>query len=344
MLFVGVNISGLVEPHEIEMDKLSGKVIAMDSLNIIYQFLSSIHDKFTGEPLRDSKGRVTSHLSGLFYRTTRLMENGIKPVFVFDGKHPEFKKKTQESRIKMRQDAAEKLKIAQEEGDIEKIRLYAQAAVKLDKDMVEEAKRLLTLMGIQVVQAPSEGEAQAAYMINKGLAWASGSQDWDSLLFGADRLIKNLSIGGKRKMPGKLAFTYIKPEIIELQTVLDNAGISRDQLIMLGILVGTDFNPKGIKGIGPKTALKLVKETPKPESLLNSIEWDFDVDFYDVFNFFKEPEAKDVEIEKTEPDLERLTEFLLDHDFSEERIEATRKRLMETKSASSQKSLNGWFK
>ncbi|MBN2101574.1 MAG: flap endonuclease-1 [Candidatus Aenigmarchaeota archaeon] len=341
---MGVNIAGLVEPQEIEIGQLSGKIIAMDSLNIIYQFLSSIHDRFTGEPLRDSKGRVTSHLSGLFYRTTKLMENGIKPVFVFDGKHPEFKKKTQESRIKMRQEAAEKLKIAREEGDVEKIRLYAQAAVKLDKDMVEEAKKLLILMGIQVVQAPSEGEAQAAYMINEGIAWASGSQDWDSLLFGADRLVKNLSIGGKRKVPGKLSFTYIKPEIIELQKVLEMAGISQDQLIMLGILVGTDFNPKGVKGIGPKTALKLVKEKPTRERLLESIEWEFDVDFNDIFNFFKNPEANDVAIEKTEPDWEGLTEFLLDHDFSEERTEATKKRLIGTKSASSQKSLEGWFK
>jgi len=344
VLFVGVNISGLVEPQEIELENLRGKIIAMDSFNIIYQFLSSVHDRFTGEPLRDSKGRVTSHLSGLFYRTTRLMENGIKPVFVFDGKHPEFKKKTQESRIKMRQDAADKLKIAQEEGDVEKIRLYAQAAVKLDKDMIDEAKKLLEFMGIQVVQAPSEGEAQAAHMINKGTAWASGSQDWDSLLFGADRLVKNLSIGGKRKIPGKIAFTYIKPELIELQKVLDSAGISQDQLIMLGILVGTDFNPKGIKGIGPKTALKLVKENPTKESLLNAIEWDFEVGFDDIFDFFKNPDAEDVRIENIEPEWDALTEFLLDHDFSAERIEATKKRLVETKSAASQKSLSGWFK
>ncbi len=341
---MGVNISKLVEPQEIELEQLSGKIISMDSYNIIYQFLSSIHDRFTGEPLRDSKGRVTSHLSGLFYRTTKLMENGIKPVFVFDGKHPEFKKKTQESRIKMRQEAAEKLKIAQKEGDVEKIRLYAQAAVKLDKEMIEEAKKMLSLMGLQVIQAPSEGEAQAADMIKKGLAWASGSQDWDSLLFGATRLVKNLNISGRRKLPGKLSYTFIKPEIIELQKVLDNAGITQDQLIMLGILVGTDFNPKGVKGIGPKTALKLVKENTSTESLLSNIEWEFDVDFEDIFNFFKKPEADDVQIEKVEPDWTGLTEFLLDHDFSHDRIEATKKRLIGAKSSSTQKSLDGWFK
>ncbi len=341
---MGVNISGLVESQEIELEQLAGKVIAMDSYNIIYQFLSSIHDRFTGEPLRDSKGRVTSHLSGLFYRTTKLMENGIKPVFVFDGKHPDFKKKTQESRIKMRQEAAEKLKIAQEEGDVEKIRLYAQAAVKLDKDMIEEAKKLLTFMGLQCVQAPSEGEAQAADMIKKGLAWASGSQDWDSLLFGAPRLVKNLNITGKRKIPGKLVYTYIKPEIIELERVLNGIGISQNQLIMLGILVGTDYNPKGVKGIGPKTALKIVKENSTIEGVLSNIEWDFDVNFQDIFDFFKKPETTDVNLEKTEADWNGLTEFLLDHDFSEDRIGATKKRLIGAQSSGTQKSLSGWFK
>jgi len=190
---------------------------------------------------RDSSGRITSHLSGLFYRTAKLMEMGIKPVFVFDGKHPKFKKKTQESRIKMREEAAEKLKIAREEGDIEKIRLYSQAAVKLNKDMINEAKALLKLMGIQVIEAPSEAEAQAAYMTANGISWASGSQDWDSLLFGCPRLIKNINISGKRKIPGKLIYSEIKPELIELEKVLKSLEINRDQLIMLGILVGTDF-------------------------------------------------------------------------------------------------------
>ncbi|NOX71100.1 MAG: flap endonuclease-1 [Candidatus Micrarchaeota archaeon] len=340
---MGVNLSSLVDAREIGFDELNGRIMAMDAYNIIYQFLSSIRDRFTGEPLKDSQGRITSHLSGLFYRTTKLMENGIMPVFVFDGKHPEFKRKTQESRIKMREEAAEKLKIAREEGDIEKIRLYSQAAVKLDKDMIKEAKELLHLMGIQIVEAPSEAEAQAAYMVSKGVVWASGSQDWDSLLFGCNRLVKNLNISGKRKVAGKLLYSDIKPELIELETVLNNLGINRDQLIMLGILVGTDYNPKGVKGIGPKTALKLVKENPTVDALLNNIEWDFDVDFREIFDFFKNPESVDVEIKDNETDWEGLTQFLTDHGFSEERVKSTEKRLAAISAEKKQTSLAGFL-
>ncbi len=340
---MGVNLSSLVEGREIEMKELEGKTIAMDAYNIIYQFLSSIRDRFTGEPLKDSNGRITSHLSGLFYRTTKLMEKGITPVFVFDGKHPEFKKKTQETRIKMREEAAEKLKMAREEGDIEKIRLYSQAAIKLDKNMIEEAKTLLGLMGIQTITAPSEAEAQSAYMVQKGVAWASGSQDWDSLLFGAARLVKNLNITGKRKVAGKMLYAEVKPEVIELEKALSSLGIERKQLVMLGILVGTDYNPGGVKGIGPKTALKLVKEYPSPETLLANIEWDFDVDFMEIFEFFMNPDAVDVEIKKPEADWDALTDFLLERGFSEERVEGVKKRLMSTESSKKQTNLAGFL-
>lgn len=341
---MGVNLSSLVSSREAEIMEFSGKVIAFDAYNVIYQFLSSIHDRFTGEPLRDSRGRVTSHLSGLFYRTSKFIEAGIKPVYVFDGKHPEFKKKTQDSRIKMRQEAADKLKIAREEGDKEKIRLYAQAAVKLEKDMVLEAKEMLKLMGVQVIEAPGEAESQAALMVSKGLAWASGSQDWDSLLFGCPRLIKNLSISGKRKVPGKMTYTEVKPEIIELDRVLSDIGITREKLIMLGILVGTDYNPKGVKGIGPKTALKLVKEYDTPDKLISNIEWNFDVGFKEIYDFFMENEYKDVSIEDNSPDWEGLEKFLLDHDFSIERIQVNKKRIKDSLKAEKQTSLSGWLK
>ncbi|UCD03370.1 MAG: flap structure-specific endonuclease, partial [Candidatus Aenigmatarchaeota archaeon] len=213
---MGVNLREIVTHREIEMDSLNGKTIAIDALNIIYQFLSIIRDRFTGEPLKDSQGNITSHLSGLFYRTTRMLEGGITPVFIFDGKPPDFKKGVQEERQKIKEDAQKKLEEAIKEGDRERIRLYAQQTSKVTSDMLDDAKELLQAMGIQYVEAPSEGEAQASYMNRKGLVYACGSQDWDALLFGSPRLIRNLASTGKRKLPGKESYVNVNPELIDL--------------------------------------------------------------------------------------------------------------------------------
>ena len=133
---MGVNLSDIVEAKQIEISYLSGRTIAIDAYNTLYQFLSIIRDRFTGEPLRDSKGRTTSHLSGLFYRTTNLLENGIDPVFVFDGKPPHFKKATSDMRHEIKKEAEEKLEEARKKGDIEGVRRYAQATSRLTSEMV----------------------------------------------------------------------------------------------------------------------------------------------------------------------------------------------------------------
>jgi flap endonuclease-1 len=254
---MGVQLSKIVPSKEVELLELSGKKIAIDAYNTIYQFLSIIRDRMTGEPLRDSKGQITSHLSGLLYRTSNLVEVGIKPVFVFDGKPPELKKKTIEARKEAKEEAKKKWKEALEKG--EKAITYAQAASHLTDEMVEESKELLNYMGIPWVQAPSEGEMQCAFMCKKKDVWASASQDFDSILVGSPKLIRNISITGKRKLPKKEVYIEIKPEIIELEKVLSTLGINQKQLIIVGILVGTDYNP-GVKGIGPKRAIDLVKK------------------------------------------------------------------------------------
>jgi flap endonuclease-1 len=340
---MGVNLSDLISGRHVEISDLRGRTIAIDAFNTLYQFLSIIRDRFTGEPLKDSKGRITSHLSGLFYRTAKLVENGINPVYVFDGEPPKFKKATTEERTRTREEASQKLEIARKEGDVEKIRLYAQATSRLTDEMVEESKRVLEFMGIPVIQAPSEGEAEAAYLVNKGLVWASGSQDWDSILFGAPKMVKNLTITGRRKVPRKEDYVEIKPEIIELDSVLSQLGINQDQLIIIGILIGTDYNPGGVKGIGPKNALKLVKEKKTLERVLEGIEWDFDTPPEEIFEFFKNPPVKDCKIEKKEPDFEKLKEIMLDHDFSEERVNNVIQK-MENLSKEKQSSLQAWLK
>jgi flap endonuclease-1 len=324
---MGVNLSDIITAKTIELDEMNGRRIAIDAFNTIYQFLSSIRDRFTGEPLKDSKGQVTSHLSGLFYRTTKLLENGIKPVYVFDGMPPPFKHETRQAREETREKARERLEEARKEGDVEKIRRYAQQTSRLTKEMIGESKRLLESMGVPVIQAPSEGEAQAALLASEGKVWASGSQDWDSLLFGAPRMVKNLAITGRRKVPRKEDYIEIRPEVIELEKVLSELGITREQLVMIGMLIGTDYNPGGIRGIGPKNALKIVTEQKTFERVFGSIKWDFGTKPEEIFRFFMNPPAESCEINELKPDYNQLKEILLSHEFSEERIEKNSERL-----------------
>ncbi len=324
---MGVNLREIITPEEIDMDSLNGRVIAIDALNMIYQFLSIIRDRFTGEPLRDSSGNITSHLSGIFYRTTRMLDSGITPVFVFDGKPPEFKKGTQLERQRIKEEARQKLEKAVMEGDSEKIRLYSQQTSTVTEEMLAEAKKLLDAMGIQYVEAPSEGEAQASYMSRKGVVYACGSQDWDSLLFGASRLIRNLASTGRRKLPGKESYVSVSPEMIDTIDTLSDLSINQDQLITIGMLVGTDYNPGGIKGIGPKKALELVREKKTFDNVMDAVVWEFETPAEKIFEFFRNPPAEDVEMCKKEPDAGKVKDILIGHDFSQERIDKTLKKL-----------------
>ncbi len=347
---MGVHLREIVPRKEVELEELSGKRIAIDAFNTLYQFLSIIRDRETGEPLRDSKRRVTSHLSGIFYRTINLMEKGIRPVYVFDGEVPRFKERTQEERRKTKEEMLARFEMAKKVGDKEEIRITAQATAVLTEEMVEQTKELLTAMGIPWIQAPSEGEAQCACLAKSGNVYAAGSQDYDSLLFGSPVLVRNLSITGRRKVPRKEVYIEIKPEIIELEKVLKELKISREQLIILGMIIGTDYNP-GIKGYGPKRALEVVKECETLDKLLKKIDWEKQfkeqgiepVEARDIFDFFLNPPCEKVkEIKFTAPDKEKIIKILVDEfEFSYERVEKHVKILEQSKEA--QSSLSRWF-
>jgi len=339
---MGVSIGSIVPKKEIELIELSGKKIAVDSYNNLYQYLTIIRDRVTGEPLKDSKGMVTSHLSGLLYRTANLIEFGIRPIFVFDGEPPKFKKKTIEARQAAKEEAREKWKEALEKGE-EAIK-YAQAATYLTDEMIEDSKKLLDAMGLPWIVAKSEGEAQCAFMCKKGSVDATASQDYDSLLFSSPHLVRNLSITGKRKLPRKEIYIEVKPEIIELQEVLSSLGITHEQLILIGILIGTDYN-QGIEKVGPKTALKLIKENKTLNKLLSKVQWKDEVDPEEVYEFFLHPPViEKYKIEFKEPDKERIIEFMVDeHDFSKERIEKIVEKLQTSFGKEKQVSLKGWL-
>lgn len=319
-------------------------MIAIDAMNSLYQFLSIIRQR-DGELLRDSKGRITSHLSGLFYRTANFVEAGIRPIYVFDGEPPRLKQRTVEQRRAMRAEAAGEWTKAIKEGRVEEARKFAQRAGRVDEKMVRQAQTLLDHMGLPWVQAPGEGEAQAAHLVQRDDAWAVASQDFDALLFGSPILVRNLAITGRRKLPGKDTYVMVFPEVVELDATLGGLGVSRGQLVDIGILIGTDYN-EGIKGIGPKKALELVKEKG---SIIEIVETElgkkFEVDPLDVRAIFLKPDVTDkYEIKWGEPDSEGIKRFLCDeHDFSESRVQTGIDKLVKGRAEYGQASLEKWL-
>jgi len=343
---MGVNLRDLVPKTTVKLVDLSGKSIAIDAYNALYQFLAIIRQP-DGTPLKDTSGRVTSHLSGLLYRTSNLVEMGIKPIYVFDGVPPALKETEIKRRMKVKKEALVKYERAVKEGRIEEARVYAQATSRLKDYMADDSKRLLDLMGIPWVQAPSEGEAQAAHLVKREDAHYCASQDYDSLLFGAPRFVRNVTISGRRKLPRKKVYIEVVPEIVDLEQVLKECGITYEQLIDVGILIGTDFNPEGIKGLGPRTALKLIKEHGSLENALPHIRnAEFPVEPQRIREIFLHPKVTDnYEIEWKEPDVEGVINFICrERDFSENRVrnalEKMRKGAEELKGKTT---LEKWF-
>jgi flap endonuclease-1 len=319
---MGVDLSEVLHKRKILLDDLSGKALAIDAYNTLYQFLAIIRQP-DGTPLKDKQGRVTSHLSGILYRTANLCEKGIRIAYVFDGKPPELKEMEIKRRRKVREQATLKYEAALKAGSTEDARKYAQATATIRELMIEDSKRLLKGLGIPWVQAPSEGEAQAAYMALKGDVWAAASQDHDSLLFGAPRMVKNLTISGRRKLPNRQAYVEIEPEIIELAETLNDLGLTREQLVDVGILVGTDYNPDGVKGVGPKTALKLVREFGGITTIeTRTPDLDLPKNIDRIKEFFLRPDVRsDYTLNWTSPNVEEVVNFLCsERDFSEDRV------------------------
>jgi flap endonuclease-1 len=291
----------------------------------------------------DSKGRVTSHLTGLLYRTTSLADSGLKLVFVFDGEPHELKSDTLEGRRHVKERAQEEWKKALEEGDLEKAKSKAQQTSRLTFEMAETSKKLLDYLGIPHVQSPGDGEAQASYMASKGHVWAAASQDFDSLLFGAPTLIRNLTITGKRKLPKRKEYVNIEPEVVNLNETLSDLEISREQLVDLAILVGTDFN-QGVSGIGPKTALKLIRKHGDLETAM--AEKEIEIDRYqDVRDIFLNPNVTDsYDVSLGKIDSEAVLKMLVDdYEFSEGRVKSALEKIETKRKAESQKSLDQWF-
>ncbi len=333
---MGVALRDIIAEYKLPLawDALPG-VAAVDAHNALYQFLSIIRQP-DGTPLMDTKGRVTSHLSGILFRNTNFLERGIRPVYVFDGPPPNFKQNTIEERRNARAKAGELWEEALARGDTEEAYKQARSSSKVDRDVIETSKKLLSLKGIPTIGAPSEGEEQATHMVRHGDASYVVSQDYDTLLFGAPMLVRNLTISGKRKIHGRSV--TLNPERVTLAEVLKGLDITREQLIHIAVLIGNDFNP-GVKGIGPKTGLKLVKEGSF-EKTMHEREPDFDPG--PVIDFFRNPPVtSEYDLAWHPPDTVKIEEMLCgEYNFSVERV---RKALEGIAGKAGQKTLDTWF-
>ena len=338
---MGVNLTPIVEKRVVTLEDLRGRSFAVDGFVVLHQFLALIRTR-DGKPLMDSRGRTTSHLVGLAFRATRLVADyGMRLVFVFDGSPPRLKRVEIEKRRVVRERFEEEYREAVAAGDYKAAMSKAVMTGRLTGEGIADAKRLLDLLGIPWVQAPSEGEAQAAYMAARGDVWASNSQDYDSLLFGAPRLVRYITIQGEEWLPSKGRARKLQPEIIELETLLDTLQLSRGQLIDLGILIGTDFNP-GIRGIGPKTALKLLRKHGRLEDLPPEIRDRLTPDIDAIRDLYLHPPATDnYTLEEKSVQEEELVRFLCDErSFSRERVETVIARM---RKARGRRSLRDWF-
>ncbi len=343
---LGVNLTPIMIRNALSLDELSGRSLAIDANNYLYQFLSLIRMP-DGTPLKDSRGNITSHLAGLLFRSTRLIHDyNVHLIFVFDGEPPDLKKREILKRRELRKKATVEWQNALKKGDYATAFSKAVMTSRLSPSMIEDAKRLLSLLGIPFVQAPSEAEAQGAYLAIRGDVWAANSQDYDSLLFGAPRLLRYLTIVGQEFLPSKGVSRPLKPEMIELDKFLGRYDITREQLIDMAILIGTDFN-EGVKGIGPKTALKLIQKHGKLESLPADVKSRMPTQDCDaVRKFFLVPQVtSSYSLRYNELNEDGLYDFLCEQrDFSGDRVQTATRRMKEFYKGKNQTELKEWFK
>jgi len=340
---LGLDLKPLVIREKARLESFATKIVAIDAYNAMYQFLAIIRGQ-DGMHLSDSEGRVTSHLSGLLYRNVNFLSLGIRPIYVFDGKPPSLKSAEIERRRRIKKDATIKYEKALAEGSAEEIRKYAQQTTSMKDGMIHDSKRLLGLFGIPCIDAPSEGEATAAHLTKTGYASASASQDFDSILFGAKKLVRNFTNSGRRKVPNRNSYTVVEPEIIETQRCLDSLGLTQEELVDVGILIGTDFNPDGFERIGPKTALKMIKEHKRLEDIPSIQERLSEIDYEQIRGIFLEPEVADAGgVEFGRIDYDGIADYLVrEREFSADRVAASLGRLKKAAEKKSQ-TLEQWF-
>jgi len=328
--------------RESEIKSYFGRKVAIDASMSIYQFLIGVRQGQDGSMLTNEDGETTSHLMGMFYRTIRMVEYGIKPCYVFDGKPPDMKSGELAKRKEGRDKAQKELDKATEAGDEENVTKFSKRLVKVTKEHNEECKELLKLMGIPYVDAPCEAEAQCAALTKAGKVFATGTEDMDSLTFGANVVLRHLTFSEARKLPLK---EY------NLSRIHTDLGLTHDEFIDLCILMGCDYCDS-IKGIGPKKAIDLIKKHRSIEEIIKHIDQKKypvpeDWMFKEARRLFQEPDVTDpatIDLQWNSPDEEKLVEFMVEKKgFAEDRIRNGAKKLSKAKQGTTQGRMDSFF-
>lgn len=329
---MGLTIGSLIQKKQIEFESLRYKKIAIDASQMLYQFIASIRQT-DGTLLQDSSGNITSHLMGLSTRIPKLINKDIKLAFVFDGKPPRLKLEEQKKRSLIKKEAEKNYETAKEEGNEELMLKYSKQSSKVNLKIVNETKELIEAFGLPIIQAPSEAEAQCSFMCEKNDIDFVGSTDYDSLLYNAPKLIRNLTVSQKRRLPSGI---YIKtnPEVIELNQVLQDLDIDKNQLLIMAILTGTDYNPGGVKRIGPKTALKLIKKYNNFDEIFEKVNPDFN--WKEIYATFKSmPIIKNYQLKWNKINKGKIYEILVEkHEFNKERVDKMLSSFKQNKNSS----------
>lgn len=307
----------------------------------LYQFLIAVRAE--GAQLTSIDGETTSHLMGTFYRTIKLVEKGIKPVYVFDGKPPDMKSGELNKRAERREEAKKQLDKATEAGDQAEMEKFNRRLVKVTKEHNDEAKELLKLMGIPYIESASEAEAQCSEMVKAGKVFGVATEDMDALTFGANILLRHMTFSEARKMP---------VQEIYYDKVLKGLELNQDEFTDLCILMGCDYCDT-IRGIGPKRAFELITKHRSIEEILKNIDtkkyqvpenWNFAI----ARRLFKQPEVTDVatiDLKWKEPDEEGLVKFLCgDRQFNVERVRSGSQKIQKSLKTATQGRLDSFFK
>jgi len=318
---MGVNLTPIISRKPTSLESLRGKSFAVDASQMLYQFLALIR-KPDGTFFTDAEGNVTSHLIGFAFRVTRLLcDYSMRFIFVFDGRPVQLKLRELDARRLRREKALAEWRLAVKEGRLAEAFSKAVSSTRLTAEMVEDTKTLLSAMGLPFVEAPSDAEAQAAFIVQRGEAYAVAGRDYDTLLYGSPRLVRNLAIRSTEFYPSKGYLKVLKPELIEAREALRRLGITREQLVDVAILVGTDFN-KGVKGIGPKKALQLIKKYGRIDEIPRDILPKAPENYAEVRRVFMQPDVKkEYSVKYSGLDEAWLMEFLhSEKGFSRDRV------------------------
>jgi flap endonuclease-1 len=332
---LGVLLTPILKREQTSFKALYGKSFAVDASIELHQFLALIR-RPDGSLFTDPKGRVTSHLIGLLTRTSRMITDyKFHPVFVFDGRPNPLKRATIEARRRVQQKAQAEYVQAVAAKDYSRAWSKVVMTGRVTGEVLADAKSLLSLMGIPWLEALEDGEAQASFMAAKGDVWAVGSKDYDCLLFGAPILARYLTLTGREYLPAKKTSRPLIPELVKLADNLEALGISREQLVDLALLVGTDFND-GVTGIGPKKGLALVRKYGAAEKFPDEIRNGLPSDLDKVRNIFLHPRVLEkYSLKMTRPDPDGIIEFLCEERaFARDRVEKVANRLVESRSES----------